>query len=36
MWLELVKEYGCDIRLHSGEANVVANALSKKNGFILD
>ncbi|GJS23410.1 hypothetical protein Tco_0452042 [Tanacetum coccineum] len=29
-WLELLSDYDCDIRYHSGKANVVANALSRK------
>ncbi|GJZ72279.1 putative reverse transcriptase domain-containing protein [Tanacetum coccineum] len=29
-WLELLSDYDCDIRYHSGKANVVADALSKK------
>ncbi|GJU53900.1 putative reverse transcriptase domain-containing protein [Tanacetum coccineum] len=29
-WLELLSDYGCEIRYHSGKANVVANALSRK------
>ncbi|XP_075500154.1 uncharacterized protein LOC142538741 [Primulina tabacum] len=29
-WLELVKDYDCDISDHSGKANVVADALSRK------
>ncbi|GJR84960.1 putative reverse transcriptase domain-containing protein [Tanacetum coccineum] len=29
-WLELVNDYNCDIRYHSGKANVVADALSRK------
>ena len=29
-WLELVKDYDCEILYHPGKANVVANALSKK------
>ncbi|GJS68530.1 putative reverse transcriptase domain-containing protein [Tanacetum coccineum] len=29
-WLELVSDYDCEIRYHQGKANVVANALSKK------
>ena len=27
-WLELVKDYDCDILYHPGKANVVADALS--------
>ena len=29
-WLELVKDYDCEILYHLGKANVVANALSRK------
>ncbi|GJY46551.1 putative reverse transcriptase domain-containing protein, partial [Tanacetum coccineum] len=29
-WLELLNDYDCDIRYHSGKANVVADALSCK------
>ena len=29
-WLELLTEYDCDILYHSGKANVVADALSRK------
>ncbi|GKA56007.1 putative reverse transcriptase domain-containing protein [Tanacetum coccineum] len=29
-WLELLSDYDCEIRYHSGKANVVANALSQK------
>jgi hypothetical protein len=29
-WLELIKDYNCEINYHLGKANVVANALSKK------
>ena len=29
-WLELLKDYDCDILYHPGKANMVADALSKK------
>ncbi|GJR94668.1 putative reverse transcriptase domain-containing protein [Tanacetum coccineum] len=29
-WLELLSDYDCDIRYHQGKANVVADALSRK------
>ncbi|GKF23246.1 hypothetical protein Tco_0075568 [Tanacetum coccineum] len=29
-WLELLSDYDCEIRYHTGRANVVADALSKK------
>nr|GFC94015.1 hypothetical protein [Tanacetum cinerariifolium] len=33
-WLELLKDYNTNIKYHSGKANVVADALSKKSGII--
>ena len=29
-WLELIKDYDCEINYHPGKANMVANALSRK------
>ncbi|GJW51358.1 hypothetical protein Tco_0092709 [Tanacetum coccineum] len=29
-WLELMSDYDCEIRYHLGKANVVADALSRK------
>ena len=29
-WLELVKDYDCEILYHPGKSNVVADALSRK------
>nr|GFB67726.1 retrotransposon protein, putative, Ty3-gypsy subclass [Tanacetum cinerariifolium] len=31
-WLELLSDYDCEIRCHSGKANVIADALSRKTG----
>nr|GFA39458.1 DNA/RNA polymerases superfamily protein [Tanacetum cinerariifolium] len=33
-WLELLKDYDTNIQYHSGKANVVADALSRKSGMI--
>nr|GEX26130.1 zinc finger, CCHC-type, retrotransposon Gag domain protein [Tanacetum cinerariifolium] len=33
-WLELLKDYDTNIKYHSGKANVVADALSRKSGMI--
>ena len=30
LWLELVKDYDCDILYHPGKSNVVADALSRR------
>ena len=32
-WLELVKDYDCEINYHPGKANVVVEALSRKSSL---
>ena len=34
-WLELLKDYDCDILYHPGKANMVADALSRKSSGSL-
>ena len=33
-WLELVKDYDCEINYHPGKENVVADALSRKSSLL--
>nr|GEW65467.1 hypothetical protein [Tanacetum cinerariifolium] len=35
-WLELLNDYDCEIRYHPGKANVVADALTKKEGNFIN
>ncbi|XP_076916121.1 uncharacterized protein LOC143575715 [Bidens hawaiensis] len=34
-WLELIKDYDCEIKYYTGRANVVADALIRKNEKVL-
>jgi hypothetical protein len=34
-WVELIKDYDCTIEYHTGKANVVADALNRKNKATL-
>jgi hypothetical protein len=34
-WLELIKDYDCEINYHPGKANVVVNVLSRKSMVAL-
>jgi len=35
-WVELIKDYDCVIDYHPGKANVVANALSRKEKTLMN
>ncbi|XP_076950833.1 uncharacterized protein LOC143623927 [Bidens hawaiensis] len=35
-WLELIKDYECEIKYYTRKANVVANALSQKNEEVIE
>jgi hypothetical protein len=35
-WVELIKDYDCIIDYHSGKANVVVNALSRKGKIMMN
>jgi len=34
-WIELIKDYDCTLEYHPGKANMVADALSRKNKATL-
>jgi hypothetical protein len=34
-WLELIKDYNLNVHYHSGKANVVADALSRKSHSLM-
>ncbi|GJU18474.1 retrotransposon protein, putative, ty3-gypsy subclass [Tanacetum coccineum] len=36
LWLELLKDYDINIQYHPSKANVVADALSRKSGFLVN
>ncbi|GKF99464.1 hypothetical protein Tco_0298247, partial [Tanacetum coccineum] len=35
-WIELFSDYDCEIRYHPGKANVVVDALSRKEREVVD
>ena len=35
-WVELIKDYDCVIDYHPGKANIVVDALSRKNKVIMN